>query len=494
MKTLNIMSLDFTYKTSIRGYESVIIQRIWNGIDTLSMTLNAQITNSNLINVDDIMWFDTEYHKAFIVEKIDEVLSGSTIDYKIFAVGINSLLKDYISVPPVGQEFDIVTADRETIVRTWVYNNCINSSLADRNQYPIVLGTNENKGSIITDSTRYTNLSSEISRVLSPDDLSYSMTLDIQNKKIIFNVKQGINRTSTQFVNSKILFGLKYGNISEYNKVIDKRSEKNIIYVGGKGTGASRTIQIVSAATGRRKEMFLNASSIEDANLIEKGNQALSENVIVNTYEFETLERQYKYQIDYDLGDYVTVVIDKDNYEHLQIKQIDEIYEKGNIKTVSHFGKTEKTITNTITTTANRLSVLETSESAKIKDTTTDTTTTWSSEKINTTVATHETTPNWITPTYQNGWVDYDTTYNTTQYYKDKHNFVHIKGMVKNGTANSTIFTLPVGYRPARRYLFVTISNGAIGRVDVLPDGQVMMQSGSNAWFSLDIINFRAEQ
>lgn len=360
MKTLNVMSLDFIYKASFGNYESATIKRTWNGIDTLSVSLNSKITNSNLINIDDLIWFDMEYNKVFIIEKIEEILTGSSISYSIFAVGLNSLLKDYITIPPNGSEFDTVTGNRETIARTWVTNNCISSPMVARNQYPIVLGANGNKGSNITDVTRYVNLANEIFRILDPDDLSFNINLDIINKKFIFNVLQGVNRTSSQSTNNRILFGVEYGNISEYSKIVDKTSEKNIIYVGGKGDGAARTITIVGSTTGRRKELFLNASSVDASYLTEKGNQALSENQIINAFEFETLERQYKYQVDYDLGDYITVVINKNTYEDLQIRQITEIYEKGNVKVVSHFGKTEKTITNTIGMILNKVSVIET--------------------------------------------------------------------------------------------------------------------------------------
>lgn len=360
MKTLNIMSLDFAYKASFGNYESATIKRMWNGIDTLSISLNSKIENSNLISIDDLVWFDMEYNKVFIIEKIEEVLSSSSISYSIFAVGLNALLKDYITIPPSEQEFDNVTGNRETIVRTWVNNNCISSYLPERNQYPIILGTNGNRGSTITDVTRYTNLANEISRVLEPDDLSFNISIDITNKNFIFNVLEGVNRTSSQSSNSKVLFGVEYGNISEYSKVIDKTSEKNIIYVGGKGDGASRSITIVGSTTERRKELFLNASSVDTSYLAEKGAQALSENQIINAFEFETLERQYKYQVDYDLGDYITVVINRNTYEDLQIRQITEIYEKGNVKVVSHFGKTEKTITNTIGMILNKVSVIET--------------------------------------------------------------------------------------------------------------------------------------
>lgn len=98
----------------------------------------------------------------------------------------------------------------------------------------------------------------------------------------------------------------------------------------------------------------------------------------------------------------------------------------------------------------------------------------------------------WITPTMLNSWVDYDSTYNTCQYYKDKEGIVHLKGLVKSGTIGQAIFTLPAGYRPSKQYLIATqTSPNAIGRLDINTSGNVIPTTGSNSWFSLDNVSFR---
>lgn len=99
----------------------------------------------------------------------------------------------------------------------------------------------------------------------------------------------------------------------------------------------------------------------------------------------------------------------------------------------------------------------------------------------------------WITPTMLNSWVDYDTTFNTCQYYKDKDGVVHLKGLIKNGTMRTTAFTLPAGYRPSRKYLIATMTSpNVVGRLDIDTSGNVIPTTGSNAWFSLDNVSFRA--
>lgn len=98
----------------------------------------------------------------------------------------------------------------------------------------------------------------------------------------------------------------------------------------------------------------------------------------------------------------------------------------------------------------------------------------------------------WIAATYQNGWTTYGGEYAPAGYRKDAEGWVHLRGLVKSGTMGAAIFTLPTGYLPAYRYLYVAISNGAIGRVDVPTNGQVLAVGGSNAWISLDGMSFHA--
>lgn len=103
----------------------------------------------------------------------------------------------------------------------------------------------------------------------------------------------------------------------------------------------------------------------------------------------------------------------------------------------------------------------------------------------------------WITPTMQNSWVNYDggTTYNTCAYRKDEMGYVHLKGLIKNGTVNPAAFTLPSGYIPILRCIFATSSNNLYGQVRVQTDGQGVPYSPSvNNWVSLDGISFKAEQ
>lgn len=93
---------------------------------------------------------------------------------------------------------------------------------------------------------------------------------------------------------------------------------------------------------------------------------------------------------------------------------------------------------------------------------------------------------------FENSWVNYGGTNAAAAYYKDPFGRVHLKGLVKSGALNTTIFTLPTGYRPQEVEHFSVVANGAFGQVVVQPDGTVQQQVGSNGYVSLASISYRA--
>jgi N-acetylneuraminic acid mutarotase len=102
---------------------------------------------------------------------------------------------------------------------------------------------------------------------------------------------------------------------------------------------------------------------------------------------------------------------------------------------------------------------------------------------------------NFTAPSLLNGWVNYDNTFSNAGFQKDNENLVNLKGLIKNGNAssNTILFTLPVAYRPAERLVFTAPSSAFLGRVDILPSGDVILINGTNTFIGLDGISFRAD-
>jgi len=117
--------------------------------------------------------------------------------------------------------------------------------------------------------------------------------------------------------------------------------------------------------------------------------------------------------------------------------------------------------------------------------------------------------PTWIAPTLLNSWVNYGNgIVGDAGYYKDALGRVHIKGVIKDGTATAStvLFQLPAGYRPGHEVVCnvrasnTTESAEGAARVDIETDGDVVIIGGDVSGFgtgcyvSLDGISFLAEQ
>jgi len=362
MKSLNVMNLDFNLLAILNGYNSIVLTRVWNEMGTMHIEINSEVTNASLITLNTIVWLGKDFDRVYIVERIEEVFENGIIVRKIDCLAIESLLRDYITIPPTGDERDTITGTREQIVRGWVDNNTINPEDANRVQYEIALGTYNGYGTTITEGSRYKNLAEEIKRVLLPESLSWKLILDVLNSTFVFNVYEAVDKSYGSLTpESKILFGSEYGNISTYTRVVDNLSEKTYVYAGGQGEGIARTIVEVAATGDRRKELFVDARDISDTGeLQERALQNLSDNQVIDNFEFEVIERQYTYGTDYDLGDIVTIVIDKNTYYDKQIIKITEIHERNKIQVIPEFGSTTQGLSDKLKKFVSRLSVVET--------------------------------------------------------------------------------------------------------------------------------------
>lgn len=108
-------------------------------------------------------------------------------------------------------------------------------------------------------------------------------------------------------------------------------------------------------------------------------------------------------------------------------------------------------------------------------------------------------TGEWIAPTLGNGWVYYGAGYEPPAYKMDPGGRVFLKGLIKSGTVDvnggAPVFTLPEGYRPSNRQLFMAAAGGnTVGRIDVIEDGRVVVAGGVNSYQSMDGLSFLAIQ
>ena len=97
-------------------------------------------------------------------------------------------------------------------------------------------------------------------------------------------------------------------------------------------------------------------------------------------------------------------------------------------------------------------------------------------------------------PGFQGAWTNYGSGNEEAGFYRDVFDRVNLCGLVKNGAAGTTIFTLPGGFAPEGRQSFIVLTGPAdqIGRIDVAANGDVIHVSGATGYVQLNGLSFRA--
>lgn len=99
---------------------------------------------------------------------------------------------------------------------------------------------------------------------------------------------------------------------------------------------------------------------------------------------------------------------------------------------------------------------------------------------------------NWINVSPQSPWTTYSN--RTPGYRKNDMGIVFLRGEITSGSLGATIFTLPSGYRPARRIWFAINANNEFGIIQIEPTGIVMQSIGTPNVVGIGNISFIAEQ
>ena len=95
---------------------------------------------------------------------------------------------------------------------------------------------------------------------------------------------------------------------------------------------------------------------------------------------------------------------------------------------------------------------------------------------------------------FRNGWHNVGSPFRPAGVCKDSLGFVHLEGVLGGGTADTTLFVLPKGYRPKFDKLFaVTGTNGGVPVLEnifMLQGGLVFARGAAHDAVGLDGVTF----
>lgn len=161
---------------------------------------------------------------------------------------------------------ELQVGNAETVIRNYVDSNCINSKDLKRNIQILTQGINNNLGPEISYNSHYKSLIQEVESISKANELGYRVDVDIKANKCIFEVFQGLDRTSNQSDNPRAIFSSEFENVSNQIYVESDNNYRNMALVAGAGEDLARkTLSLGTENEGLdRYEFFVDARDISD--------------------------------------------------------------------------------------------------------------------------------------------------------------------------------------------------------------------------------------
>ena len=206
------------------------------------------------------------------------------------------------------------------------------------------------------------NLGDLVSTLVKEKGEGYKVILNVKDKSLDFILYEGIDRSIDQVLNEVVVFSQEYENILNLTYYKSSSTFCNVAYILGEGeieeklTGFSS----VDYKNLQRREIYVDGSSIRRENdegytytrdeymklLEDRGLEVLAENSLIESLEGTlTPVNTFKYRIDYNLGDIITIVDKKLNLKlNSRIVEVQEVYEGGAESIELTFGSSVPTI------------------------------------------------------------------------------------------------------------------------------------------------------
>ncbi|NFA60816.1 siphovirus ReqiPepy6 Gp37-like family protein [Clostridium sporogenes] len=280
--------------------------------------------------------------------------------------------------------WDRVSFDGKTedSMRKLVLENAITPTNLDRKIPNLILGDLKGFSEDIKYTNSFGNIIEQLENISNTNNLGYRNILNIKNRKILFDVYKGVDRTINNGTTAPCIFSRDFENILEQEYTDSLNNYKNTTLIAGAGEGKDRKITSIEEGNGLdRYELYVDARDITDKEekkktvldydeegnitgeheeteeveipwerykplLLQRGKEKLSECEEIQTFDSKiNTQGNNKYKVDFDLGDIVTVVDKKWGIRiDTRITEIEEIYEEKGLEVNVVFGNNIPTI------------------------------------------------------------------------------------------------------------------------------------------------------
>lgn len=328
----------------INQFDSLMWPDKFNGYGSFELWAPITEENSVYLKKGNILWCGGD--NAAMIEIVkSSVNSQGTKTYNVKGRTLEMLLTTRV----VWGTYNAKDKHVSTIMYDIVNQTCVNPSNLKRKIPFLECAEDEQLGSVATFQKTGGEVYSVLTTLAGSFDLGFNVLFRPKEKKLIFKVVEGVDRTIEQDANDPVEFSTDLEDLLSSSYYSNDQDKKSVAFVQGEGEGVNRKSVVAgdnTTAGFARRELYVDARDLQstsmDANgnevvlsaseynsvLLQRGDDKLSEHKVTETFEAQIRvfgDVQYKFGVDYNKGDKVTI---RDNQLNVMISaRITEVEE-----------------------------------------------------------------------------------------------------------------------------------------------------------------------
>ena len=310
----------------INQFDSLIWPDKFNGHASFELWAPITEENSEYLKKGNILWCggDNAAKIEIVKSTIDD---DGTKTFNVKGRTLEMLLTTRI----IWGTYNALDKYVSTVMYEIVNQNCINPINSKRKIPYLECAEDKFLGEKVSFQKTGGEVYDSLTTIASSNDLGFNLLFRPKEKKLIFEVVQGVDRTVEQTDVDPVEFSTDLEDILSSSYYTNNQDEKNVAFIQGAGSGSERKNKISGnndLEGFERKELYVDARDLQqssvnedgtttslseeeyDATLLNRGNDKLAEHAATETFEAQIRvfgDIQYEFGKDYQKGDKVTV-------------------------------------------------------------------------------------------------------------------------------------------------------------------------------------------
>lgn len=310
----------------VNQYDSLIWPDKFNGYASFELWAPITEENSEYFKKGNILWCGGDNAaKVEIVKSTIDDKGNKTFNVK------GRTLEVVLTTRIIWGTYNASNKYASTAMYEIVNQNCVNPTNIKRKIPYLECAEDKQLGGKMSVQKTGGDVYDSLTTIAGSKDLGFNVLFRPKEKKLIFEVVAGVDRTIEQSVVDPVEFSTDLEDILSSSYYTNNQDEKNVAFIQGEGDGASRVSQISGNNELEgfdRKELYVDARDLQSetvnedgsttsltpdeykAALINRGDDKLSECEVTETFEAQIRvfgDVQYEFGKDYQKGDKVTV-------------------------------------------------------------------------------------------------------------------------------------------------------------------------------------------